>query len=67
MRSVDLWIVDIRFPWMAFLGGVRLSQNYHGNVKSTENKLLLRFFGSVVFRGFNFKQNMAAQDITDCE
>lgn len=46
--------MDIRFPWMAFLGDVRLSQNFHGNVKSTENKFSLRFFGSVFFRGFIF-------------
>ena len=50
-----------------FFGGVRLSQNFHGNVKFTGNKFLRGFFGSVVFRGFVFKQNMAAQDITDCE
>ena len=41
MRSVDPCIMDFRFPWMAFLGGVRLGQNFpwkrkiHGKSVST--------------------------------
>ena len=50
MRSVDPWIVDLWFSWMAFLGGVRLGQNFpwkrkiHGKSVSTSVFLGVWFF-----------------------
>ena len=45
-----LWIFGFHgwLLWGSF-GRVKI---FHGNVKSTENQFLLRFFGCVVFRGF---------------
>ena len=50
IKGAFCWIVDFRFPWMAFLGDVRLRQNFpwkhkiHGKSVSTSVFLGVWFF-----------------------